>query len=490
MNEIFYGIVILFPILFGVLIPLIPFGSRKQMMIYIETVVVLTSLMVLALLLRTPKEVFCIIRFNAMMNVSLTLDGLGKVFAGMVAFLWPFAILYSFEYMKHEGHEKYFFMFYVLTYGITLGVAQSENLLTLYIFFEALSLITLPLIMHTLTREAIMAARTYFYFMIGGAAFAFIGMIFIMSYGTTLSFVPGGVLDTVRAGRHQNLLLFIYVMSFFGFSVKAAIFPFSAWLPKAGVAPTPVTALLHAVAVVKTGVFAAMRITYYSFGTDLLRGTWAQMIVMIFTLITILYGSSMALKETHIKRRLAWSTVSNLSYILFAVTTMSQYGLGAAMAHMVSHAFMKITAFFCAGAIMYKTGKHYIHELDGVGRQMPLTFLAMTIAGLGLMGVPGLSGFVSKWNIVEAAIASENVIAYVGVAVLLISALLTAVYMLTISMRAFCPGRGFDYASIKMFHDPNWMMIVPLVIFVIVIFAIGLHPQPLVDFFMQIANQV
>ena len=168
------GLVILLPIIGGALIPLLPFSGRKQMMIYIETVVCITSFLVLSLLWKTPKDVLPIFYFSKGITISLALDGLGKIFAGMVAFLWPLAILFSFEYMKHEGHEKYFFMFYVITYGVTLGVAQAENILTLYVFFEALSLITLPLIMHTLTKEAIHAARTYFYFMIGGAAFAFI----------------------------------------------------------------------------------------------------------------------------------------------------------------------------------------------------------------------------------------------------------------------------------------------------------------------------
>lgn len=490
MPAIMMGLVILLPIIGGVLIPVLPFSNRKQMMIYIEMVVLITSGMVFVLLWKTPDEVLPIFYFNKAITISLALDGLGKLFAGMVAFLWPLAILFSFEYMKHEGHEKYFFMFYVITYGVTLGVAQAENILTLYVFFEALSLITLPLIMHTLTKEAIHAARTYFYFMIGGAAFAFIGLIFIFAYGRTISFVPGGVLDMAKTSGQENLLLFIYVMSFFGFSVKAAIFPFSLWLPKAGVAPTPVTALLHAVAVVKTGVFAAMRITYYSFGRDLLKGTWAQDVTMAFAIFTIVYGCSRALKETHLKRRLAWSTVSNLSYILFAVTQMSQAGLEGALIHMVAHAFMKICSFFCAGAIIYKTGKTYIHELDGMGRKMPKVFVIFTIASLALMGVPGLCGFVSKWTITQAAVASDNPLSYVGVAALMVSALLTAIYMLTISVRAFFPAKGFDYATLTKVEDPNWMMMVPLCIFVVVMFAIGLCPQPWLHMIREIVSMV
>lgn len=480
-------VVVLLPILFGVLIPLLPFKERRHMMIYLEGIVLVTSLLVWTMLLVQPEGRFVLFRFTGNLSVSFRLDGLGTVFAGTVSTLWPLATLYSFEYMKHEGHEKFFFMFYVITYGVTLGIALAEDILTMYFFYEMLSLVTLPLIMHTLTREAILASRTYLYYSLGGAAFAFIGMIFILTYGTTAVFTPGGVIQAAALGDRQGLLQLIYVLCFCGFSVKAAMFPFSSWLPKAGVAPTPVTALLHAVAVVKAGAFTVIRVTYYSFGTELLRGTWAQTVVLGLTVFTIVYGCSRALKETHLKRRLAWSTVSNLSYILFGAALMTPLGLTGALSHMVFHAVMKICSFFCAGAVIYKTGRNYIHELNGFGRKMPKVFVIFTISGLALMGVPGLCGFVSKWNLAKAAVASENPLGYLGVAALLVSALLTAIYMLTISVRAFFPGRDFDYSTISDVEDPNWMMILPLVIFVIAMFVFGLHSEPVISALESIA---
>ncbi len=480
-------VVVLLPIVFGVLIPLIPFKTRRHMTWYVEGVVLLTSVLVWGLLISQPDGSFVLFRFTGNLSVSFRLDGLGTVFAGIVSSLWPLATLYSFEYMKHEGHEKFFFMFYVITYGVTLGIALAEDILTMYFFYEMLSLVTLPLIMHTLTREAILASRTYLYYSLGGAAFAFIGMIFILTFGTTSVFVPGGVIDTTALGDRQGLMLLIYVLCFCGFSVKAAMFPFSSWLPKAGVAPTPVTALLHAVAVVKAGAFTVIRVTYYSFGTELLRGTWAQTVVLGLTIFTIVYGCSRALKETHLKRRLAWSTVSNLSYILFGAALMTPLGLVGALSHMVFHAVMKICSFFCAGAVIYKTGRNYIHELNGFGRKMPKVFTIFTISGMALMGVPGLCGFVSKWNLAKAAAASENPLGYLGVAALLVSALLTAIYMMTISLRAFFPGRDFDYDMISDVEDPNWMMILPLVIFVIAMFVFGLHSEPVITALESIA---
>lgn len=488
MNKILMLMAVMLPMFSGALVPVIPFRSRKTMCIFIEISALVNSALVFLLLWNPPGETLTVFRFTGNLSVTFRIDGMGGLFAGMAAVLWPLALLYSFEYMKHEQNEKSFFLFYVITYGITLGIALAENILTMYFFFEMLSMVTLPLIMHTRTREAILASRSYLYYMLGGAAFAFIGMIFILTYGTTSSFVPGGVLDPVKIGDKTNLLLLIYVLCFCGFSVKTAMFPFSSWLPKAGVAPTPVTALLHAVAVVNTGAFATMRVTYFSFGTELLRGTWAQNVVMILVTITIVYGCSRALKETHIKRRLAWSTVSNLSYILFGVVIMTPLGLAGGMAHMLFHSFMKICAFFCAGAVIYKTGRNYIHELNGFGRKMPKVFVIFTISAFALMGVPGLCGFVSKWNLCKAAVASENPLAYAGVAALMISALLTALYMLTVVVRAFFPGRDFDHERISEVQDPNWLMILPLAIFAIVMFCFGLYSGPVVQFLQEIAG--
>lgn len=480
MNAGIMVFVILFPVLLGALLPLIPFKNRTQMMIYIETGVVLNAILVGMMLCNPPAEAFVLLKFTGNLSISFKLDGLGAVFTAIVGILWPLATLYSFEYMKHEGHEKIFFMFYTITFGVTLGIALAEDLVTMYCFYEALTLVTLPLIMHTLKREAILASRNYLYYSLGGAAFAFIGLIFILVYGNTANFVPGGVLDMGRIGN-PDIFLLVYFLCFMGFSVKAAIFPLSSWLPQAGVAPTPVTALLHAVAVVKAGAFTTMRITYYSFGTEFLRGTWVQNALLLLTIFTIVYGCSRALKETHIKRRLAWSTVSNLSYILFGVVLMTPLGLMGALCHMIFHAVMKICSFFCAGSIMYKSGKEYIYDLDGMGYRMPKVFLIFTISGMALMGVPGLCGFISKWKLVEAAMDNGTILAYVGIGGLLISALLTAIYMISVSVRAFFPGKNFEAARIQKVEDPNWMMLLPLTVFVLAMILFGLHPQPVLN---------
>lgn len=481
-------LVILIPAAAGILAVLLPFRKRAHWEIFLESAVILNSILVWYLLLHHSDSTFLLAHFTGDLSISFKVDGMGMVFAGLVSALWPFATLYAFEYMTKEEHEKVFFLFYTITYGVTLGIALAANLLTMYFFYELLTLVTVPLVMHTLTREAILASRRYLYYSLGGAAFAFIGMIMIIVYGATTEFVLGGILDPARIGGRTNVLLFVYVMAFMGFGVKAALCPFNSWLPQASVAPTPVTALLHAVAVVKSGAFAILRLTYYSFGTDFLRGTWAQTTVLLITMFTIVYGCSRAVKETHIKRRLAYSTISNLSYILFGAALMTPLGMVGALSHLVYHAVIKITSFFCAGAIIHQTERNYVHELDGLGYRMPHVFGIYALSSLALMGVPPLAGFISKWNLAQAAADSGDIVAYFGIACLLLSALLTAIYMLTIVARAFFPTGESDPDTLEGIKDPGWKMLLPLYVFTFFIIAFGVCSQPLTDFFCQVAG--
>lgn len=464
---------ILFPIITGAILPLFRFTERKSRNIYTELVTLLNSIMVWVLLFNAPKGSVRALNLAGDLEITFMVDGLGSVFAGLIAFLWPIATLYAFEYMEHHGKENTFFTFYTMTYGVTLGIALAANLMTMYMFYEMLTLVTLPLVMAGMSREAIMAGRKYILYSMGGAAFAFIGFIFIFTFGTTMNFVPGGVLQGADIAGRGNLLRAVYVLAVLGFGVKAAIFPFHRWLPTASIAPTPVTALLHAVAVVKAGAFAIIRITYYSFGTEFLKGTFAQHTVMCFAMVTIIFGSARAVKEPHFKRRLAYSTVSNLSYIVFGASLMTQAGLAAALTHMIYHAVIKITLFFCAGAVLVRTHKEYVKELNGLGYRMPVTFAAFTVGALSLTGVPPFPGFISKWNLCTAAVAEGTPYAYAGTGVLLTSAFLTAIYMFTTLFRAYFPKDDFDRKTIQGFSDPGWQMRVPFVIFIIVMTVLG-----------------
>ena len=486
MSQYWILAAILLPVLGGLLIPLLPFPQKRGMHLYIGAVVLTTSVIVWLLLLGGTTKIFEVVHFVNNLSISFKIDGMTMVFAGLVAVLWPLATLYAFEYMEHANHVKAFFMFYVMTYGVTLGIAFASDMVTMYFFYELLTLVTVPLVMHSMNRESILAVRKYLYYSIGGAAFALMGMIFLIVYGNTCEFQLGGVFSPVGLLRHGDMLLWIYFFSFMGFGVKAAVWPLSSWLPQAGVAPTPVTALLHAVAVVNAGAFAIIRLTYYGFGIDFLRGTWVQDACMAITMFTIVYGCSRAVKETHIKRRLAWSTVSNLSYILFGATIMTPLGLVGALAHFVFHGFMKICSFLCAGAFMHQTGKTHVYHMDGMGKQMKIVFGCFTVSALGLMGVPGLAGFISKWNLTAAAVESGNPLAYGGIACLLISALLTAIYMLNVVVRAYFPKAQAetDAAAVR---DPSWRMCLPLLVCAFFVLALGFWSEPLIDFFQAVA---
>lgn len=480
--------VILLPMITGLFVPLIKWKKDSHRELFIEALVIINSILVWYVILGPDHSPHTIVGFTGGLTITFCADGLGMIFAGLVSALWPLATLYAFEYMIKEEHENVFFMFYTMTYGVTLGIALADNILTMYFFYELLTIVTVPLVMHTLSRKAILAGRKYMYYSLGGAAFAFIGMIFVIIYGVTSEFTLGGVLDMAKVGDNTNVLLLIYVLAFFGFGVKAAVCPFNSWLPDAGVAPTPVTALLHAVAVVKSGAFAIFRLTYYCFGADFLRGTWAQYVTMAATMFTIVYGCSRAVKETHLKRRLAYSTISNLSYILFGVTMMSPLGMVAGLSHMLMHAVMKICSFFCAGAIMHQTEREYINEMDGLGYKMPQVYGIFAVSGLALMGVPGLAGFVSKWNLASAAVESGMPLAYGGIVCLLVSAILTAIYMMSFVIRGFFPPKDFDHSANKNIKDPNWKMLLPLYVFVAFMFYFGLHSTPVMDMLCSVAG--
>lgn len=241
-----------------------------------------------------------------------------------------------------------------------------------------------------------------------------------------------------------------------------------------------------------------LRLTYFSFGTEFLKGSFAQWVMMGAAMVSIVYGSTMAVRETHWKRRLAYSTISNLSYILLGASMMSPLGIVAALSHMVFHGFMKICSFFCAGAVMHQTGKNYVYELDGLGRRMPVTFGCLTVASLSLIGIPLFAGFISKWNIARAGFAcameSGSVLPFGAVAVLLYSALMTAVYMLTVLIRAYFPklteaAEGKRAEEAGKVSDPGLMMLVPLVIFAVMIIFFGVHSQPFMELLTGIGGE-
>ena len=488
MNEKLLLLPIIIPAISALLITTLNFRSRTQRNIFIESCVILNTLAILLLVIYPPSNALTLFRFSERAGFSLRLDGLGMVFAVLIAVLWPLTTLYAFEYMSHEHRETSFFGWFVLTYGVVSGIALSSDLLTLYLFYEIMTLTTLPLVMHEMDGRARYAGRKYLMYSVAGAACAFIALTYAMSQGGGESFTLGGTFG-IWPNKPDNMLLAAWFLGFLGFGVKAAVFPFHGWLPSASVAPTPVTALLHAVAVVKAGVFAVIRLTWYVFEPETLAGTWAQYAAFTMVCITIIYGSSMALATQHLKRRFAYSTISQLSYILLGVLLLTPEGLTGALTHMGGHAVMKINLFFCAGAVLCQTEREYLFDMRGLGLGMPKTFLALLISGLALCGLPPSAGFMGKWQLGTAS-ASVGM-GHAGIAMLMVSAVLTVLYVFSIFSIFIMPGQKFDFKTAnKGVKDPGYEMLLPLGILAAGSFLYGMYSEPMINFFSKIAQGI
>lgn len=477
---------VLMPVTGGFLMLFLHMKEDRVRMLYTEAVCVLTSVFVWLLLCFGSRNPVTVYSFTNGFSIGFRIDGLTALFAGMVSVMWPPVLLYAFPYMRDARRKNSFFAFYVMTYGITLGIAFSVDILTLYVFYEMLTLVTIPLVSHYEDHASMFAGRRYAAYVIGGASLAFIAVVMVTLFGNGGSFVYGGVLT---AAADRTLMLLVYLFGFFGFGVKAAVFPFHGWLPQATVAPTPVTALLHAVAVVNSGVFAIMRLTWYSYGAAYLSGTAVQTLCLLLVEFTTVFGAAMALKERHFKRRLAYSTVSNLSYMLFGILLLTPGGYTAGMAHMLFHGIIKMSLFLCAGAFMHVTGNEYLYEVNGIGRHMPVTFAFYTLGALSLTGVPLFCGFVSKWRLLTEGAAADTPVSVLGVVCLLIAAFLCAVYTISVSVRAFFPMEGKDrYANVSGITEADRKMLVPIVFFGILNIVFGVYSAPVIGFLEKIAG--
>lgn len=493
---------VLFPALAALLIHIFRFKTRKIRNVFIELAVIFNSfLLILLIYNHNDIKILTLFRLSEGAAFAFKLDGLGIVFCALIALLWPLTALYAFEYMYRENQHKNsdifsdtsFFCWFVLTFGVVAGIALSANLLTLYFFYEVMTLTTLPLVMHGMDGRARYAGRKYLIYSVGGAALAFIALAFSLFQGGGGNFALGGTLG-VWPNRPSNMFLAAYLLGFIGFGVKAAVFPFHGWLPSASVAPTPVTALLHAVAVVKAGIFAIIRLTWYVFEPEALAGTWVHTVVFIITCVTILYGSSMALFTQHLKRRFAYSTISQLSYILMGVLLLTPDGLIGALTHMTAHAVIKINLFFCAGAILCMTEREYLFDMRGIAVGMPKTFVALIISGLALCGLPPMAGFIGKWQLGIAAVRPADTVfnlGHLGLAVLAVSSVLTVLYVFSIFSIGIMPGRNFDFKTANRgVADPGLDILIPMAVLALIAILYGAFSGALIKFFSQIADGV
>lgn len=409
-------------------------------------------------------------------------DPLGRFFVVLCAAMFLLAGIFSLEYMGHEGQERRFYLFYLLALGMLGALGYAGNLMTLYLFFEAMTLLTMPLVLHSMTKEAVAAAFKYLFYSIAGASLALVGFFFVYIYGQTLSFTPGGVF-TGGAGEQAGGLLVVTLLVVVGFGAKAGMLPLHAWLPAAHpVAPAPASAVLSGV-ITKAGVFSIIRFVFYLAGADNIRGSWMQTAWMSLTLLTVFMGSMLALKEPLLKKRLAYSSISQVSYALFGLATLSPGGMTGALLQMVYHSIAKNGLFLAAGAIIYKTGKTAVSQLRGIGKEMPITLWCFTLLGVSLVGIPPSGGFLGKWYLSVGALGAEiGVFSWLGPAVLLLSALLTAGYLFTLSVGAFFPGADHDSTALEK-REAGRSMTAPLVILTAAVFLLGMFPGPLLEYF-------
>lgn len=383
--------------------------------------------------LQGGSYVFTIAEVLPNVPIELRVDALGMIFALVASCLWLFTSIYSIGYMRalEEHAQTRYFASFAVAISATLGIAFSGNLLTMYLFYEVLSLSTYPLVTHEQNAEARASGRKYLTYILGTSiALALPAMLITYSVAGTLDFTTGGILAGKASPELLGLLLVLFL---FGFA-KAGLMPFHGWLPAAMVAPTPVSSFLHGVAVVKAGVFAIFRVIFDIIGPQTLHQANLGWVVATLASVTLLVASLVALTQDSMKRRLAYSTIGQLSYMVLGAGMLSAVGMVGGVMHLAMHAFGKITLFFCAGAIYVASHKKYISQMDGLGRQMPITFTAFFLGAMSIIGLPPLGGFISKWNLVLGAVDGGQLVLLL---VLLTSSLLNAAYFLPVVYRAF-----------------------------------------------------
>ncbi|HEY9079962.1 monovalent cation/H+ antiporter subunit D family protein [Magnetovibrio sp.] len=367
------------------------------------------------------------------LTITLTVEPLGQLFALIASGLWIVNTVYSIGYMRGNGeaNQTRFYVCFTIAISAAVGIAYAGNLLTLFLFYEVLTISTYPLVTHSGKAEAIRGGRVYLgILMATSIGFLFLAMLWTYNITGTLDFVEGGILADKVHGPELAVLMFLYM---FGIG-KAALMPVHRWLPAAMVAPTPVSALLHAVAVVKAGVFSVVKVIVYIFGLDLLTEAQSDDWLLFIAGFTIISASIIALRQDNLKRRLAYSTVSQLSYVILATTILAPISVAGAVMHIAAHAFGKITLFFAAGSIYTAAHKTEISQLDGIGKRMPFTMAAFAIGALSMIGVPPTAGFISKWYILSGALETGEAFA---ILVIVASTLLNAGYFLPIVYAAF-----------------------------------------------------
>jgi len=409
-------------------------------------------------------------------RLALKADAAGIFFALVASGLWTLTSVYNIGYMRglKEHKQTRYYASFAVCLSATIGVAFAANLLTFVLFYEILTVATYPLVIHKETAEAVRAGRKYLVYTLSAGVLLIAATALIWQTAGTLDFVPGGFLAATSFSARTLKALFLLLLG--GVGVKASIMPLHGWLPTAMVAPTPVSALLHAVAVVKSGVFGVIRVTGFVFGPRLMTELGLNLVLAGFAAATILFASLLAFSEDNLKRRLAYSTVGHLSYIVLGMALLAPAAVAGGLLHLAFHATLKITLFFCAGAIYVNLHREKISELDGIGKVMPWTMGAFALGAIGLSGIPPLNGFISKWSLGLGALQADKPLA---LALLVLSGLLNAGYFFPIVRRAFFKEGAFPPGV----REASPTLVIPLLATAGFSLGLGLYPDLIFRFY-------
>ena len=446
-------------------------------------VLIMATAVLVCVVCALPVHTLELMTIQGGLRLSLRNDGLAKFFMVLVAGIWAPIVVFSFPYLKHAQRERQFLGFYTMTLGVLMGLAMARNFITMYMFFEVMSLITMPLVLHNATAASRRAGFKYLGYSVFGAGMALAGYFFIAYYLAVPDFIAGGTIDLTRAAEHHSLLLWVYCLMIVGFGAKAGMMPMQAWLPSAHPeAPAPASAVLSGV-ITKGGVLAIIRVTYYMYGPEFLQGSWPQYVLLTLSLATVFVGSMLAYREKLLKRRLAYSTVSQVSYVLFGIMLLTPEGILAGLLQMVFHALAKDTLFLAAGAIIMSTNYLRVDQLRGIGKRMPVTMWCFTLAALSLIGIPPMAGFVSKWYLLTAGLEGASwAFGVAGMVILILSALLTAGYLLPIVTAGFFPGKDLIVERREVGRQMTW----PMMLFSAAALLLGLVPGGLIQWLRQL----
>lgn len=478
MKMVLFLLSIILPLIVGIVLSAVKFKKVKTKY-YIEATAVFVTLIIVVLNAILVKEEITIVRLSSTLSIAFKVDQLASLLTILFNLIYLCIAKYSIEYMPNEKYEKIFNVSFMFSLGALNAACYSANLVTLYMSFEFVTLLSMPMVIVSMSKESIAATLKYLFYSVGGALLGLLGIFFISYISNSTDFIYGGSGINLK-GLDINLVYAMIFVSIVGFGAKSGMFPLHGWLPSAHpIAPAPASALLSSI-IAKMGLLVVIRIVYYVLGPAFLFASWVQYAWLALAVITILMGSYMATIQKNFKKRLAYSTVSQISYAMFGIALCSPIGLEGALLQIISHAMIKTVLFMYAGEMIHVDGAHDVEELKGIGKKMPISTWCYTIASLGLIGIPFTSGFISKWYLSIGSLnGSIAVFNYLGPIIMLISAMLTALYLLPISIKGFFVGKEKSLYSYK---EADKAMLIPMVFLTVLIIVLGIYINPIIGY--------